>query len=87
MKRARAIPRVVPTNKEALRCIVHVGQNGIAGESGYYGRVRIYGRSCAILEPGNDRLLETCSNVLWQATDSTLPASHAVTLSLLIGCL
>ena len=64
MKRARAIPRVVPTNKEALRCIVHVVQNGIAGESGYYGRVRIYGQSCAILEPGSKRLLETCSNVL-----------------------
>ena len=48
-----AMPRVVPTNKEVLRCIVHVGQNGIAGEGGYDGRVRIYGQSCVILEPGN----------------------------------
>ena len=64
MRLVRVMPRVVPTNKEVLRYIVHVCQNGIAGESGYYGRVRIYGQSCAIIEPGNQRLRETCSNVL-----------------------
>ena len=68
MRLVRVMPRVVPTNREVLRCIVHVGQNGIAGESGHYlimAALEFTGRAVQYLNRATyQRLLETCSNVL-----------------------